>query len=79
MSDTDRQTNGYANLSPFDKWIKATKELGIPVVLASVLLFSHFTVMRDIVRWLERNTYCLERVEKKLGIDWTAHRNGEGR
>lgn len=50
----------------FDRWLKVVKELGFPIVLAGVLLYSHFTVMQKIVTNLERNNITMERVERVL-------------
>ena len=61
-SDTDQ----IRAVSGFDRWLKVTKELGFPIVLAGVLLYSHFTVMQKIVTALERNNIVVERVERVL-------------
>jgi hypothetical protein len=61
MSDTD-----IAKLNPFEKWVKVIKELGFPIVVAGILLWSHFTVMAKLTDVMGRNVAALERVEKFL-------------
>lgn len=63
MADTDTDIK---KLSSFEKWVKLTKELGFPIVVAGVLLWSHFTVMQKLVDVLARNTVVLEKVEKAI-------------
>ena len=61
MSDTD-----IKKMSSFEKWVKLIKELGFPIVVASALLYSHFTVMKQLVDQMSRNSVVLEKVEKAL-------------
>jgi len=53
-------------LAGFDRGVKVVKELGVPICLAAILLWSHFTVMQKLVANLERSNIMMERVEKVL-------------
>lgn len=74
MGDSDdnlKKVPGIAGV-----WMKAIRDLGFPIVVAAILLWSHFTTMNRIVVTLERNNTLNERleralwkVERKLGIE----------
>lgn len=69
-----------AVVGPASVWIKAIRDLGFPIVVASILLYSHFTTMNKIVATLERCNTLSERMERVL---WKVERRlgveGDGR
>ena len=69
---TPKGDSGTIKLGNVDRWLKISKELGFPMVIAAVLLWSHFTVMQRLITALEKNNVTADRVERVL---WKVERS----